>query len=126
MLSSIYTRSNASFPLRSGYMSGSWFGTHHHPIACVDILSIIGGRYRLRVLGSCSLCAPRMSFPRRGPLLGFSLDSQLANGPMAHPPTVMVFVYHVGMGLIIRDPDSIRDPLRIRSENRISGVPGSG
>ncbi|KAF3579500.1 hypothetical protein DY000_02032611 [Brassica cretica] len=31
----------------------------------------------------------------------------------------------IGLGLIIRDPDSIRDPLRIRSENRISGVPGS-
>ena len=32
---------------------------------------------------------------------------------------------HLGLGLIIRDPDSIRDPLRICSENRISGVPGS-
>ena len=33
--------------------------------------------------------------------------------------------FRIGLGLIIRDPDSIRDPLRTPSENRISGVPGS-
>ncbi|KAF3607982.1 hypothetical protein DY000_02046824 [Brassica cretica] len=88
MLFSIYTRLDASSPLRSGCVSGSWLGTHHYPIACLGVLSTIGGRCRLHALGSCSLRALRMFFLRRGALLGFSFGVQLANGPTAHPPTI--------------------------------------
>ena len=35
------------------------------------------------------------------------------------------FLVTIGLKLIIRDPDSIRNPVRIRSENRISRMPGS-
>ncbi|KAF3559660.1 hypothetical protein F2Q69_00011966 [Brassica cretica] len=55
MLFSIYTRLDASSPLGSGCVSGSWFGTHHYPIACLGVLSTIGGRCRLYTLDSCSL-----------------------------------------------------------------------
>ena len=88
MLFSIYTRLDASSPLRSGCVSGSWFGTHHYRITCLGVLSTIGGRCRLYALGSCSLRTPQMFFFWRGPLLGLSYGTHLANGPTAHSTTI--------------------------------------
>ena len=51
-------------------------------------------------------------------------DHSFYCGTVSRPGALTVYLL-LGLGLIIRDPDSIRDQLRIRSENRISGVPGS-
>ncbi|KAF3606782.1 hypothetical protein DY000_02049682 [Brassica cretica] len=44
---------------------------------------------------------------------------------LVRPAVLKAYQWQLGLRLIIRDLDSIRDPLRIRSENRISGVSGS-